>query len=171
MIVCVMGVSGAGKSTVARALAARFSGTCLDADDFHSAGNKAKLASGVALTDEDRAGWLTALNAALKETQRQKAWVFLACSALRRAYRARLGEGLADLHFLYLKGTQELIQARLHQRRGHFMNPELLASQFEILEEPEQAEVVSVAQPLEALLADAEAACLRFSAKAALPLP
>lgn len=143
-IYVVMGVSGCGKSTVAKALAARRGGLYWDADDFHSADNKAKMASGVALDDDDRWAWLGALNARLRQASATGKDVFLACSALREVYRSRLSEGLQNVLFVYLRGTEETIAARLQTRAGHFMNPALLRSQFQTLEEPEHAVVVEI---------------------------
>jgi len=146
----VLGVSGCGKSTVARALAERLGGDYLDADDFHPTTNKAKMAEGIALTDEDRWPWLDALNAELRGRTGKDGWLFLACSALRDSYRERLRRNLPELRFVYLKGTQRLIRNRLEKRLGHFMPPELLESQFETLEEPTDAITVEIdGTPLE----------------------
>lgn len=141
----VMGVSGCGKSTVARALAESAGGVYLDADDFHPPANKDKMAAGHPLTDEDRWGWLDALNRELKARAQEK--TFLACSALREIYREKLKAGLPDLRFIYLKGSKELIRQRLADRQGHFMPPGLLESQFATLEEPADATVISIDQP------------------------
>jgi gluconokinase len=140
----VLGVSGCGKSTVARALAERFGGEYLDADNFHPTANKAKMAAGIALTDEDRWPWLDALNGELRGRTGTDGWLFLACSALRDAYRERLRRGLPQLRFIYLRGTTELIGDRLEKRFGHFMPPELLESQFTTLEEPADAITVEI---------------------------
>jgi gluconokinase len=138
----VMGVSGCGKTTVARALAEKTGGLYLDADDFHPPTNKKKMAAGVPLTDEDRWGWLDSLNAALKAEAGRP--VFLACSALKQVYRDRLSDGVAGLRVLYLKGSKECIRKRLELRKSHFMPPALLDSQFAILEEPADAVVLDV---------------------------
>ena len=140
----VMGVSGCGKSSVAMELAVRTGGLFLDADDFHPVENKAKMRAGIPLTDEDRWGWLDALNTELKKYATEEKSVFLACSALRQVYRDRLGLGLPNLRFIYLKGSKGLIQQRLNERKGHFMSPSLLESQFATLEEPKNAIVISI---------------------------
>ena len=151
----VMGVSGCGKSSVASQLAARAGGVFLDADDFHPPANKAKMAAGHPLTDEDRWGWLDAINAALRKEVAAGRLVFTACSALRRVYRDRLSVGLPGLRFIYLKGSKELIRERLNHRTNHFMTAALLDSQFATLEEPVDAMTVSIDAPLEAVVDEA----------------
>lgn len=149
----VMGVSGCGKSSVAQRLAEKTGGRFLDADDFHPPANKAKMAAGTPLTDEDRWPWLDLLNRHLKEESAQTAHpIFLACSALREVYRARLSAGLSQLRFIYLKGSRELILGRLGSREEHFMPPALLDSQFATLEEPAHAIVASIDQSLPAVV-------------------
>jgi gluconokinase len=144
----VMGVSGCGKSSVASLLASRTGGLFLDADDFHPPENKAKMAAAIPLTDEDRWGWLDALNGELKSQAATGRAVFLACSALRQMYRDRLRAGLPTLRFIYLKGSQELIRQRMGSRENHFMPPTLLESQFALLEEPADAIVADIESPL-----------------------
>lgn len=157
----VMGVSGSGKSTIAKALAKRMGGVFFDADDFHPAENRQKMADGIPLTDDDRRGWLDALNTELKQHNTTVPPVFLACSALRQGYRDRLSRGLERVGFIYLKGTKECIRRRLESRRGHFMPASLLDSQFAILEEPRDAIVVSIEHPaceiVKAILSDSRA--------------
>jgi len=143
----VLGVSGSGKSTIAEALAKRFGGIYLDGDDFHPPANKAKMAAGIPLTDEDRRPWLDTLNAELRSRAGTDGWIFLACSALRQTYRDRLRRGVPTLQFIYLKGSRELICNRLEVRRGHFMSPALLESQLAILEEPADAITVEITGP------------------------
>ncbi len=149
----VMGVSGCGKSTVALALAERTGGIYLDADDFHPPANKQKMAAGIPLTDDDRWGWLDALNEELR--RRPTETIFLACSALKEIYRERLRTNVPGLRFIYLKGSREIIARRLGQRQGHFMPAALLDSQFATLEEPVDAIVVDIDQPPETVIADA----------------
>ena len=144
----VMGVSGCGKTSVARMLAEKTGGSFFDADDFHPAANKAKMAAGIPLSDGDRWPWLDALNAELKSRAQSRQAVFLACSALRQIYRDRLATGLPGLRFIYLKGSKELIRRRLEERQDHFMPPALLDSQFALLEEPTDAIVVQIEEPL-----------------------
>lgn len=148
----VMGVSGCGKSSVASMLALKTGGLFLDADDFHPPENKAKMATGTPLNDEDREPWLDALNRELKDQAKQSRTVFLACSALRQVYRTRLSAGLSHLRFIYLRGSPELIRDRLQNREDHFMPPALLASQFALLEEPAHAIVASIDAPLAAII-------------------
>jgi len=144
----VMGVSGCGKSSVAFRLSEARGGDFLDADDFHPPANKAKMAAGIPLTDEDRWGWLDLLNEELKHRADSGHDTFLACSALRQVYRDRLATCLPTLRFIYLQGSREAIRSRLEQRTDHFMPPTLLESQFSTLEEPMDALTVSIEQPL-----------------------
>ena len=150
----VMGVSGCGKSTIAEELARRTRGVYLDGDSFHPAENIRKMAAGVPLTDEDRWGWLQALNDELRKRARSAPSVFLACSALREVYRERLRHGLTALRFIYLKGSREAIAARMRERTGHFMPATLLASQFATLEEPKEAVVVSIEQSVDEIVSE-----------------
>ncbi len=116
----VMGVSGCGKTTVAEALAKKTGGVFLDADNYHPPANKRKMAAGIPLTDDDRWGWLDALNLELRKFSNKPEPIFLACSALRDTYRRRLHGGLPELTFIYLKGPKEFIAKRLAARTGHF---------------------------------------------------
>lgn len=144
----VMGVSGSGKTSVAESLAAKTGGLYLDADDFHPPANKAKMAAGIPLTDDDRWGWLDTLNRELKSHAATDRSVFLACSALRQVYRDRLKAGLPGVRFIYLKGSAELIRERMHARKDHFMPPALLESQLALLEEPAGAIVAHIEDPV-----------------------
>jgi gluconokinase len=150
----VMGVSGCGKSSVASALASATGGDFLDADDYHPPANKAKMAAGIPLQDEDRVGWLNRLNEELKKRAGNGRKTFLACSALRQSYRDRLAAELPSLQFIYLKGSSEAIRSRLKGRRDHFMPSTLLESQFAILEEPTDAITISLEQPLDSVVAE-----------------
>jgi len=129
----VMGVSGSGKSTVAEALAARLGAEFLDADAYHSPENVAKMSQGIPLTDADRAGWLAVLAQELRNRGTKP--VVMACSALKEAYRQELRVS-SDVFFVYLKGSFEVIEARMKARPGHFMKAGMLESQFRTLEEP-----------------------------------
>ena len=149
----VMGVSGCGKSSVGRLLASRTGGLLLDADDFHPPGNKAKMAAAIPLTDADRWGWLDRLNGELKARARADGGpVFLAFSALKQVYRERLAAGLPAPRLIYLRGSRGLINARLQARADHFMPSALLESQFATLEEPTEAIVAPVEDPLPVLV-------------------
>lgn len=142
-IYIVMGVSGSGKSTIAPLLAEALSLPFFDGDNFHPASNVAKMSARIPLTDEDRHGWLLALNKLAKEHQEKGA--VIVCSALKRSHREKLAEGLGDkMVWVFLKGTYELILSRLMSRKGHFMPTSLLASQFQTLEIPETAITVSI---------------------------
>ena len=144
----IMGVSGCGKSSVGRMLAARLGGLFIEADDFHPPANLAKMAASNPLTDEDRWPWLKILNNTLKSHAQNGRTVFLACSALRQIHRERLAADLPQLRFIYLQGSKKLLLERMQRRRDHFMPADLLDSQFATLEEPTDAIVVSVADPL-----------------------
>jgi gluconokinase len=132
----VMGVSGSGKSTIADQLAKRVGWSYEDGDKFHPAGNVAKMKAGHPLTDEDRWPWLRAIAAEIDRVCQIGEHVVIACSALKRAYRDILVHGRNDVRIVYLNGTQQLIADRLAKRKGHFMPPDLLPSQFRTLEPP-----------------------------------
>ena len=143
----VMGVSGSGKTTIGEKLAARMSWRYEDADTFHPARNVAKMSAGQPLTDEDRWPWLKAIAAEIDRVCAAGDRVVIGCSALRRVYRDMLVHGRDDIRFIYLEGTEALIADRLGQRKGHFMPPGLLTSQFQTLEPPtddERAVTVSI---------------------------
>ena len=144
MIIVVMGVTGSGKTTIGRQLAGELGWKYFDADDFHPRGNVEKMSAGVPLEDADRVPWLEALRALVGDCIARGENAVLACSALKASYREYL---LIDenVRLVYLRGDRELIRRRLEKRRGHFMNPALLDSQFATLEEPEQGIVVDVA--------------------------
>lgn len=147
-----MGVSGSGKTTLGRALARKLGWDFFDADDFHSSENIAKMMTGIPLSDSDRALWLASLNDLLLSTLGSNRHPVLACSALKRNYRAKLLEGMDGVANIYLKGSYELIWSRMSARRGHYMRPEMLQSQFHTLEEPENAFVLDVSLPVEVMI-------------------
>ena len=151
----VMGVSGSGKSTIATALAGRLSWTFEDGDRFHPPSNVAKMSAGHPLTDEDRWPWLEAIADEIERVCHAGGHVVIACSALKRAYRNVLLRGRDDVRFVYLNGSEKLIAERLAHRRGHFMPPELLHSQFKTLEPPQADEnpiTVSIDAPVETVV-------------------
>jgi len=150
----VMGVSGSGKTTMARMLADATGGEWLDADDFHPPENKAKMSAGIPLTDDDRWPWLDRLNTELRAAAGKGRPVFLACSALKQKYRDRLTTELPQARFIYLKGSLELIASRMAKRKNHFMPARLLESQFSTLEEPADAIVLDISKPVDQLLED-----------------
>ena len=131
-----MGVSGSGKSTIAKKLAARLGWDFADGDDFHPASNVAKMSAGHPLTDEDRWPWLQAIADEIDRVAASGGHLVVACSALKRAYRDILVHGRDDIRIVYLEGSQELIAARMAARKGHFMPPGLLDSQFAALQPP-----------------------------------
>ena len=139
MIVIVFGVSGAGKTTIGKLLAQELGWRFYEADDFHSRANIEKMRSGLPLADEDRWPWLNLLREQITRSLAAKENAVLACSALKRAYRERLRVS-DDVKFVFLRGNYALIERQLRRRRGHFMNPALLQSQFADLEEPEPDE-------------------------------
>ncbi|MGE0697890.1 MAG: gluconokinase [Hyphomicrobiaceae bacterium] len=149
-VAVLMGVSGCGKTTTGRRLASVLGWTFRDADEFHPPENIAKMASGRPLDDSDRAPWLAAIAAWIDERRATGEGAIVSCSALKRAYRDVLIGSRRDVALIYLKGSYALIADRLSRRRGHFMPPALLRSQFDALEEPgpdEGALVVSMRMP------------------------
>jgi gluconokinase len=148
----VMGVAGSGKSTLGKALARQLEWDFLDGDDFHPAENIAKMTAGIPLTDSDRTPWLEALNLQLVSVLTANHHPVLACSALKEKYRARLLAGTDGVAILYLKGNYELIRSRLLARESHYMKEDLLQSQFDALEEPEEAVVLDISMPINKML-------------------
>jgi len=144
MIVILMGVSGAGKTTVGQELSTRLKWRLFDADDFHPPANIEKMSRGVPLEDADRWPWLDRLNGMVREADARGESVLLACSALKSRYRDRLAAGCARVSWVFLKGDFELIESRLKARKGHYMKAGLLQSQFAALEEPSDALVADI---------------------------
>jgi gluconokinase len=142
MLIVIMGVSGAGKTTIGSLLAERLGFAFLEGDQFHPHANVAKMQRGEPLDDADRWPWLDRLAAELRGARNEGHGLVLTCSALKRAYRERLRAGVPELQFVWLDGDRTVIQARLGRRKGHFMPSTLLESQFTALEEPGPEESV-----------------------------
>lgn len=140
MIVVLMGVSGSGKTTIGKCLAERMKWSFQDADDHFPRAAKQKMASGIPLTDEDREPWLRLLNRLLRRWDKENISGVLACSALKERYHDVLKSGIAtSLNFVLLEGSKELIAKRLAERQHEYMNPALLDSQLQTLENPDGA--------------------------------
>ena len=154
MIVIIMGVAGSGKSTVGQALAAETGEEFYDADSFHSVAAKEKMNRGQPLTDTDRTPWLNMMQKHITQWLQADKNAILACSALKASYRQILYCDDPRVKLIYLKGSYELIEQRLRGRTGHFMNPNLLQSQFDILEEPTEEEslYIDISQDLETII-------------------
>lgn len=151
MFVLIMGVTGAGKTTIGKLLSAQLGWRFYDADDYHSAENIRKMASGVALTDEDRRPWLQQLHKLIVDHKDRNENGVLACSALKNAYRSILSAD-ADVAVVYLKADPDVIRARLGSRRGHYMSQRLIESQFLDLQEPEACIILDAALPAEQIV-------------------
>ena len=139
--VIFMGVCGCGKTLIGQMFADAVGGVFEDADHFHPKENVAKMSAGIPLTDEDRWPWFAALRARIVEMRGRTPCYVLACSALKQSYRDALRDGdtESDLVFIYLHGSHHLITQRMAGRKGHYMPPSLIDSQFAILEEPADA--------------------------------
>ena len=132
----VMGITGSGKSTVGAMLARELGVDFVEGDDYHSEENVQRMASGIPLTDDDRASWLRALAARIREAHDAGAGLVVTCSALKRSYRDILRAPAPELRFIFLNSPRAVISERLRERRGHFMPASLLDSQLTTLEEP-----------------------------------
>ena len=135
-VVLVMGVSGSGKTVVGRALADRLGWQFRDADAFHPPANVARMSEGIPLTDTERWPWLDALHGVITAALESDGGLVLACSALARRYRDRMGLGREGVRLVFLDGPASLIRARIEARRDHFMPATLLDSQLAALEKP-----------------------------------
>jgi gluconokinase len=153
VIVVVMGVTGAGKTTVGTLLAQQLGWEFADADSFHSPENVEKIRLGIPLDDADRAPWLRSLRQAMERWIAKRKEVVLACSALKKSYRDQLFIA-GEVTFVYLKGSYDLIYQRLRLRHGHFASEQILASQFAALEEPDNAITVGIDQSAEKIVAE-----------------
>lgn len=152
MILILMGVAGSGKTTIGQLLAQELCWPFYDGDDFHPSANIDKMSRGVALTDDDRVAWLVSLRQLIERLLSERQSAIIACSALKQSYRQDLKEKDDKVQFVYLKGDRDLMLQRLEQRSGHFMKVNLLASQFETLEEPKGVLTVDAACTPQAII-------------------
>jgi gluconokinase len=152
-ILLLIGVSGSGKTTIGKMLAAQLDWPFYDGDDFQPKDNVAKMAQGMPLNDRDRRPWLLAIHDLLVGIRAKRGHAVVACSALKQDYRDLLLKGMEGIRPIYLKGEYAILEERLKRRQGHFFKAGLLGSQFEILEEPEDAVAVNVDAPPESIVA------------------
>jgi gluconokinase len=148
----LMGVSGCGKTSVGQKLAERLGWDFYDADDFHPPENIAKMANGIPLSDEDRTPWLDSLRALVASCLQNDRPGVLACSALKERYRQKLLDSNPGAQLVYLKGSYDLIWSRMASRPGHYMKPEMLKSQFDALEEPNNALTIDISLSVEQIV-------------------
>lgn len=153
-VVVLMGVAGSGKTTVGMKLAAALGWSFRDADDFHPPANVEKMSRGTPLTDRDRAPWLAAIREHIVATLARGESAVVTCSALKKAYRDALLPPDSHVKLVHLTGDYQVIHDRLADRQGHFMKPEMLRSQFETLETPQEALSIDIQQTPEAIVAE-----------------
>jgi gluconokinase len=161
IVILIMGVCGSGKTLIGEMLAKKLGFEFADSDKYHSAANKAKMQSGIPLTDDDRYSWLVALASVLDEWLAEGKNGILACSALKESYRHILIKQPQRSHILFLNGSYDLIASRLQERQHEFMNPNLLHSQFDTLEEPQNAINLDISPTPEEIV---ESACQKLAA-------
>ena len=148
-----MGVSGCGKTTIGIELSQGIGCQFLDGDDFHSEANIKKMSGGVPLTEADRTPWLNTLRRKIEQCLNNGENLVIACSALSRQSRDVLRGNNKDVRFVYLQGSKKLIRQRLKDRKEHFMRSDMLDSQFDVLQEPDEAIVVSITQSPQEIVA------------------
>ena len=152
----IMGVTGSGKTTIGKRLAAKIRFEFVDADEFHSPANIERMRHGIPLTDADREPWLRSIHAAVVQWVATNRNVVLACSALKKSYREKIWQG-PELKIAYLRGSFDFIAARLRERRGHFAGESILAGQFADLDDPGDAAItVDIAEPPEQIVREIE---------------
>lgn len=149
-----MGVAGSGKTTIGKALASELGWPFVDGDDHHPTANREKMARGEPLTDTDRFPWLDQLSDLITANLSQGKSLVVACSALKKNYRQRLGDGDQRVRFVHLQGPFDLIEARLVARKDHFMKPGMLESQFAVLEAPADAVIVDIRKEVSQILTE-----------------
>ncbi|MCI0612214.1 gluconokinase [bacterium] len=158
MIIVIFGVTGSGKTTIGKLLAQKKAWKFLDADDFHPKRNIQKMRKGVPLTDDDRDPWLNSIAITLRKCEKNKTHTVLACSALKETYRNKISEASKDIRWVLLHGSFESISKRLLNRSDHFMSPQLLQSQFDILEIPKNATIIDSELPPDKIVEEIEKA-------------
>ncbi|ANI90625.1 hypothetical protein A9P82_04810 [Arachidicoccus ginsenosidimutans] len=144
--IIVMGVSGSGKSTVAKLISEKMNAKFIEGDDLHPKANIEKMSRDIPLTDEDRQGWLEKIHSAVQQTINEGKDCIVSCSALKAKYRAVLRANIENILFIYLKGSYQQIHDLLSKRKNHFMPVDLLKSQFDTLEEPtpQETDVITI---------------------------
>jgi len=152
MFIIYMGVSGCGKTTVGKMTAEALNLPYYEGDEYHPKANVEKMSHGISLNDEDRDQWLQRLSDLLQEKLAKGESGVLSCSALKENYRDRLNVDPQRVHFIYLKGSYGLILNRMTARAAHYMPAELLQSQFDTLEEPEDIFTIDIDQSPEIIL-------------------
>lgn len=160
-LLLITGVAGSGKTTIGKRAAAALGWPYFEADDFHSDSNRAKMAAGTPLTDDDRAPWLASIRAKMDEVRTTRGHAVFTCSALKEKYREVLLGGTDDVALVFLTADFETIHARVSRRQGHFMKGEMVRSQFEALEPPRDALTLDVRQAPDEILAQVLAAARR----------
>jgi len=163
MFIIFMGVSGCGKTTIGKRTARKLNLPYYEGDDFHPDANVEKMSQGIPLTDEDRDAWLDKLKELIQSKLNKGESGILSCSALKEKYRERLNVDPQKVHFIYLKGSYDLILKRLTARTDHYMPAELLQSQFEALEEPLNVYKINIDQAPKAILNKALAYIFQIS--------
>ena len=152
MIIILMGVTGAGKTTIGKMLAEELEYAFYEGDEFHSQHDIEKMKHGIPLDDNDRLPWLLSIRRLIENCALEKKNAVITCSALKSSYRNILMKNEKEITLIYLKGDFDLIQTRLKTRKNHFMNPSLLASQFDILEEPKNAIYADISKDEKAIV-------------------
>jgi len=153
MIFIIMGVSGSGKSTVGKSVSKELGWKFYEGDEYHPVENVQKMKNGIPLNDEDRLPWLHSLRKIIVDTIEEQENIIISCSALKESYRNILKVN-KQVEFIYLKGNFDLIRERMEKRTDHFFKPELLKSQFETLEEPQEAIEIDISVPAGSTIKD-----------------
>ncbi len=151
-VLVIMGVSGSGKTSIGVALSSRLGWDFYDGDDFHPPENVAKMARGEPLNDQDRAGWLAALHDLIAANIANGVPIIVASSALKQKYRDQLKADINGMIFIYLRGSYDLIFARMQARPGHYMKAKMLQSQFDTLEAPKNALTIDIDQNVDTIV-------------------